>query len=250
MSRAATRSLPVLAIVALSLAAACGCVSQATAAPPALRQGDRIVFLGDSITQGGGGEKGYITLTQKGIDEKSKGLGITTVNAGISGNKVPDLQARLQKDVLDKKPTVVVIYIGINDVWHWRKNADGTMTGGTPLDKFEAGLKEIIGKIRGAGARVILCTPSVIGEKTDGSNERDTMLDEYAGVSRMVAKETGVQLHDLRKAFLDYLKVHNPEQKDRGILTGDSVHLNDAGNRFVADQMLMALGVKGPAKQE
>ena len=40
------------------------------------------------------------------------------INAGISGHKVPDLQGRLDRDVLSKEPTVVFIYIGINDVWH------------------------------------------------------------------------------------------------------------------------------------
>ena len=47
----------------------------------------------------------------------------------------------------------------------------------------------------------------------------------------------------LRERFLRHLSIHNPENKSRGILTGDSVHLNPAGNRFVADQMLDALGV-------
>jgi lysophospholipase L1-like esterase len=212
-------------------------------APPALAKGDRIVFLGDSITQGGGGPKGYITLVKNALDEKCKDLGIEVVNAGISGNKVPDLQRRLDKDVLDKKPTIVFIYIGINDVWHWRKNNDGQLVGGTPKDKYEAGLKEIIGRIKAAGARVILCTPSVIGEKTDGTNERDAMLDEYADISRKVAQETGVQLNDLRKAFLAYERDNNKENKRTGVLTGDGVHLNEAGNKFVAGQMLKALGV-------
>ncbi len=55
--------------------------------------------------------------------------------------------------------------------------------------------------------------------------------------------ETGSQLVDLRQAFIDHLKASNPENKDRGILTGDSVHLNPAGNRLVADEMLKAIGI-------
>jgi lysophospholipase L1-like esterase len=118
------------------------------------------------------------------------------------------------------------------------------MAGGTPKDKYEAGLKDIIGRVKAAGARVILCTPSVIGEKPDGTNERDTMLDEYADISRKVAAETGVQLNDLRKAFLAYEKDNNKEDKPKGVLTGDGVHLNPAGNKLVAGQMLQALGIK------
>jgi len=52
------------------------------------------------------------------LTEKHKELGVEVIGAGISGNKVPDLQRRLERDVLKKKPTVVFIYIGINDVWH------------------------------------------------------------------------------------------------------------------------------------
>ena len=87
----------------------------------------------------------------------------------------------------------------------------------------------------------MLATPSVIGEKTDGSNPLDPMLEEYAAISRRVAKDTGTTLCDLRVAFLDYLKEHNPEQKTKGVLTGDGVHLNPEGNRFVAEQAASAI---------
>ena len=211
--------------------------------PPALVKGDRIVFLGDSITAGGGGKSGYITLVKNTLDKECPDLGIEVFNAGISGHKVPNLQARLDRDVIAKKPTIVFIYIGINDVWHWRKQPNGEMAGGTPKDRFEEGLKDLIARIKAAGARVILCTPSTIGEKPDGTNERDAMLDEYSAISRKVAAETGMQLNDLRKAFIAYEKENNKEGKRQGILTGDGVHLNPAGNKFVAGQMLQALGI-------
>ncbi|MBI3823394.1 MAG: SGNH/GDSL hydrolase family protein [Planctomycetes bacterium] len=202
-----------------------------------LKKGDRIVFLGDSITAGGVGAKGYVTLIKSRLKEKHGDLDISIVGAGISGNKVPDLQKRLQKDVLDKKPTIVVIYIGINDVWHGEKNPKN----GTSKEKFEEGLKDIIARIDKAGARVILCTPSVIGEKTDGSNGLDAKLDEYSDISRKVAKDTKSQLCDLRKAFVDHLKKNNADNKASGILTSDRVHLNPAGNAFVADVMMKSL---------
>jgi len=206
--------------------------------PVPLAKGERIVFLGDSITQAGAGPNGYITLIRKALHETHKDLGIEVIGAGISGNKVPDLQRRLGKDVVSKKPTLVVIYIGINDVWHGEKDpAKGTLQ-----DRFEAGLKDVIGRIQGAGARVILCTPSVIGEKRNGENKLDARLDEYSEISRKVAEASKVQLIDLRRAFQDYLKEHNSEDKERGILTSDRVHLNNAGNRFVADVMLKSLG--------
>lgn len=180
-------------------------------APVKLKKGDRIVFLGDSITQGGGGPEGYITVIKKHLEEKHKDLGIDVVNAGISGNKVPDLQRRVEKDVIAKKPTIVFIYIGINDVWHGEKDP----ARGTPKDKFEAGLKEVIGKIKEGGAQVIVCTPTVIGEKKDGKNNLDAKLDEYSDVSRSVAKELKLPLCDLRKAFVEHLKANNPTTRKR-----------------------------------
>ncbi len=128
-----------------------------------------------------------------------------------------------------------MIYIGINDVWHSQSGR------GTPKEKFESGLKELVERISKGGARTILCTASVIGEKTDGTNPLDKMLDEYCDVTRAVAKETKSPLIDLRQAFLDHLKANNKDNKDRGILTGDTVHLNAAGNKFVAEQMLAGL---------
>lgn len=198
-----------------------------------LSKGDRIVFLGDSITQAGAAPGGYVTQVREALDKQEQGIEV--IGAGISGNKVPDLEKRLDRDVIAKKPTIVVIYIGINDVWHSQNGK------GTPKDVFETGLKSLIERIQKAGARPILCTATVIGEKTDGSNPLDKMLDEYCDVSRAVAKEAKVQLIDLRKAFLDHLKQHNPENKTQGILTSDTVHLNAAGNKFLAEQMLAGL---------
>jgi lysophospholipase L1-like esterase len=203
-----------------------------------LKKGERIIFLGDSITAGGVGPKGYVTLVKNALADKHKDLGIEVIGAGVSGNKVPDLQKRLDKTVLQRKPTLVVIYIGINDVWHGEKDP----AKGTSPENFEAGLKDIIGQIRKADARVILCTPSVIGEFPGGANKLDKQLDDYADISRKVARETGSTLCDLRKVFIDYLAANNTEKKERGILTGDRVHLNEAGNRLVAETVLKALG--------
>ena len=203
-----------------------------------LKKGDVLVFLGDSITAGGVGPKGYVTLIKKELQAKYKDLDLKFVGAGISGNKVPDLQRRVDKDVIAKKPTIVFIYIGINDVWHGEKDPSR----GTSKEKYEEGLKEVIGKIQKAGARVILCTPTVIGEKKEGGNNLDARLDEYAEISRKVARETKATLCDLRKAFVNHLKDNNPDNKEKGILTGDRVHLSEKGNQLVAEEMLKMLG--------
>ena len=214
-----------------------GLTGPAAAEEPHLKAGDKIVFLGDSITQGGVAPSGYVTLVKEAITTKLKDLNIHVIGAGISGNKVPDLEKRLDDDVISHKPSIVVIYIGINDVWHSQNGK------GTPKEDFDAGLRRIIKKINEAGARVILCTASVIGEKTGEHNPLDEMLTTYCDISRKVARETKSQLLDLRKQFVEYLKVNNKFDDDKGVLTTDGVHLNDKGNRFVADRMLEALGV-------
>ncbi len=195
----------------------------------------RIVFFGDSITELGRQPNGYVTLIEDTLARRHPGVHI--IGAGISGNKVTDLQQRAERDVLATKPTIVCIYIGINDVWHSALPGHS----GTAKDKYESGLKELVNKIRTAGARVILCTPSVIGEKWDGSNALDAQLEEYVAVSRRVAQETGIELCDLRNAFIDYLTIHNPGKKESGILTQDGVHLTDEGNRLVAREILKML---------
>ena len=216
-------------LTALSLAA-CSSVQQSATGK------QRILFFGDSITQLGIKPNGYITLVKDSLGHRADADRFEVIGAGISGNRVPDLQARIDRDVIARKPTLVVIYIGINDVWHW-----ALFNKGTPKDLFLSGLKELIGKINSAGARVILCTPSVVGEKHDGSNPLDKQLDEYAALSRKVASETGTQLLDLRVDFVRALKQMNSANLEKGILTTDGVHLNDDGNKFVASEMLQAI---------
>jgi lysophospholipase L1-like esterase len=228
---------------AMVLILVCAVFCEAGEHKQTLKKDDRVIFLGDSITQFGFKKKstsGFGNLITKAVADAYPDLGIQIIGAGRSGHKVPDCQNRLDRSVLKKKPTIVVIYIGINDVWHWN---EGAGTKGTTKERFESGLKDMIAKINAVGARVILCTPTVIGEKTDGTNKRDEMLEAYSEISRKVAEETNTQLLDLRKAFMEYLKKNNPDNAQKGILTRDRAHLNKEGNRYVAELMLEALNV-------
>ncbi|MES2733694.1 MAG: SGNH/GDSL hydrolase family protein [Bacteroidota bacterium] len=199
----------------------------------------RVIFLGDSITAAATEPGGYITLLSGMLDNAGKGNDFDLIGAGIGGNRVPDLQKRLQKDVLAKKPDLVFIYIGVNDVWHFI--LPDTNGKGTPKDQYEAGLNDLIKKIQKAGAKVVLCTPAAIGEKHRGDNAQDAMLDEYSDISRKVAKDNHIPLCDLRKAFMSYLQDNNTDNVEKGILTFDGVHLSPSGNNFVAGQMMTYL---------
>ena len=192
----------------------------------------RIVFFGDSITQAGVGPTGYITQMTKMITEKGLGGKYELIGAGIGGNKIYDLYLRHEDDVIAKKPQIVIIYIGINDVWH--KTSSRT---GTDADKFERFYNALIKKIQNAGSQVVICTPTVIGEKHDHSNENDGDLNAYSAIIKKIAETNACKLIDLRKAFMDYEVKNNVENKASGILTTDRVHLNEAGNKFLAETM-------------
>ena len=196
----------------------------------------RIVFLGDSITEAGVQPNGYVSLVADSLTRIDPAIEV--IGAGISGNKVPDLQGRLDSDVLAHNPTHVIIYIGINDVWHHFEFEHVT---GTAPEDFEAGLIDLIEKVRAHGAEPLLCTPSVIGEDPSSESEVNQRLMAYADISRGVAESASVTLCDLRAAFEAHLAMHNPQNDYQGILTTDGVHLNAEGNRFVAHFMTDAI---------
>jgi len=192
----------------------------------------KVVFFGDSITQAAVQPGGYIIRIDSMCKLEGKSNNYEFVGAGISGNKVYDLYLRMENDVLSKNPDIVLIYIGVNDVWH--KTTSGT---GTDPDKFERFYQAIIDKLKAKGIKIILCTPAAIGEKTDFSNPQDGDMNQYSNIIRAIAEKNSLPLVDLRKAFLNYNLKNNPDNKDRGILTTDRVHLNPAGNQLVADEM-------------
>lgn len=195
----------------------------------------KVIFFGDSITELGVKRDkyvGYILKMDSMLKKEKKDDQYELIGSGISGNKVYDLYLRLEDDVLSKNPDVVVIYVGVNDVWH--KTLLGT---GTDADKFEKFYQAIIKKLKDKNIKVVLCTPAVVGEKTDMSNPLDGDLNRYSNIIRDLSKKNSLPLIDLRKKFLDYLKDNNPDNKEKDILTYDRVHMNDKGNQLLADEM-------------
>ena len=195
-----------------------------------------VIFFGDSITQLGIENGGFIKLLDPLLKEKDKNNTYQLEGAGVSGDKIYDLYLRLQKDVLDKKPDIVVIWIGVNDIWH--KQTFGT---GTDADKFEKFYTAIIEKLKAQNIRVILATPAVIGEKKDFVNQQDGELNHYSEIIRKIAVTHICQLADMRKEFIDYNKKNNSSNNASGILTYDGVHLGKKGNELAAEILLKAI---------
>ncbi len=199
----------------------------------------KVIFFGDSITELGVKKDkyvGYIVRMDSMLKAGKKDDQYELIGSGISANKVYDLYLRLDEDVLGKNPDIVVIYVGVNDVWH--KSLLGT---GTDPDKFEKFYNAILRKLKERNIKAILCTPAVVGEKTDMSNPLDGDLNRYSNIIRDIAKKNDLPLVDLRQKFLDYNNVNNPENKEKDILTYDRVHLNAKGNQLVADAMWKAI---------
>ena len=193
----------------------------------------RVIFFGDSITQMGADPGGYIDRMNATLKGKGLASRYELIGAGIGGNKVYDLYLRMEEDVMSKSPDIVVIWVGVNDVWH--KSSFGT---GTDADKFEKFYEAIIKKLEVKNIRVILCTPSTIGEKTDFSNQQDGDLNKYSAIIRNLALKHNCKLCDFRKIFHDYELTFNTENLEKGILTMDGVHLNEKGNQLVAEKLI------------
>ncbi len=198
-----------------------------------LKKADRIIFFGDSLTALAGQEapknivtRGYVRIVREKLQETHKDLNLEVDWVATGGHTVPDLLARVDKDVIARKPTIVVIQIGCNDARRLAR------------DRFKSSLEELIDRLQKARIQVIQCTLTSVGEKHDGTNKDDPRLEEFAQVEREVARARNVPLNDLRKAFVAYWKKNNPDNKPSGILTYDGNHFNDTGHRFVAEQML------------
>ncbi len=192
----------------------------------------RIVFFGDSITQAGVGKTGYITKMAEMLGTQGLASKYELIGAGIGGNKIYDLYLRHEDDVIAKKPNIVIIYVGINDIWH--KTSSRT---GTDAYEFERFYSALIKRLQKSNIQVVICTPTVIGEKFDATNENDGDLNAYSNIIRKIATDNQCKLIDLRKAFLSYEEKNNIENKASGILTTDRVHLNETGNQFLAETM-------------
>jgi lysophospholipase L1-like esterase len=198
-----------------------------------LKKGDKIIFFGDSLTNLAGEEKpkehvkkGYVNIVREKLQEKHKDKNIEVDWVATGGHTVPDLINRVDKDVIAKKPTIVVIQIGCNDARR------------IPKDKFKSSLEELIDRLQKAGIQVIQCSLTSVGEKHDGTNKDDPNLEAFAQVEREVAAAKKVPLNDLRKAFVGYWKKNNADNKPSGVLTYDGNHFNQNGMDFVAEQML------------
>ncbi len=207
-----------------------------------LPSGSRIVFFGDSITAGGMKDEGYVTLVEDALATLYPDRDIDVFGTGVVGDQVSDLARRLRKDVLAKKPTHVVIYVGVNDVASLGPSRAALNAG---AEEYAEGLGALVESITASGAEVMLCTPGVIGEDVDQGTLTNYGLELYAAKVRELAAGRQTGLCDLRSEFTRYLVNNKRLSKRSGTLTVDGLHLNGAGSRLVARTVLRAFTGSG-----
>lgn len=197
-----------------------------------------ILFMGDSITDAGRDRenlcnlgKGYPALVaaRLGLDAPGR---YRFLNRGVSGDRVVDLYARMKRDILNLKPDVLSILVGVNDVWHELDFGNGVST-----EKFKRVYGMLLAEIQEVlpDTRILLLEPYVL----DGSGTHryiDTFAAEVATRSRVVrelAEEFGLPFLPLQKP-LEQLTQFAPGD----YWLADGVHPNLPFHQYIADRWI------------
>ena len=221
------RFTPLIGAAALLFAS----LAQVASATPLVNKGETVAFMGDSITQfGAQSSGGYVHLVESGL--AANGIDIKIIPAGISGNKSDQMLARLDGQVLKKKPEWMTLSCGVNDVWHGER--------GVPLEAYKKNITEIVNRCEKAGVKVMILTSTQISLPVTNAN--NVKLADYNAFLHALAKERNLPLADLN----DDMAAQQEAFKAAGInrsLTVDGVHMNTYGNIMMAKGVLSAFGL-------
>lgn len=205
-----------------------------------IKNGDKILFTGDSITDCGCSASeninflghGYPVFIAALLGARNPELDLTFVNTGISGHRVSDLKARWERDVINHKPEVVSILIGINDVAsRYSRNL--------PISafEFEAEYRFILEKTRRElpEAAILLMEPFVLPLPEDRRLWRDD-LDKKLQVVRDLAAELADALVPLDGIFNTAAC-----RREKSFWTPDGVHPTPAGHALIAESWIASV---------
>jgi lysophospholipase L1-like esterase len=219
------------------------------------RDGDVVCFLGDSITKGGW----YPAFIELFYVTRFPDWRIDFHNCGCGGDRASSIMEatgfRLDADVFARKPTHVVVMLGMNDV---ERSLYGPQPKGdhvvvdrqAALDRYAESLEAICRRVRDNGAHLILVTPSCYDETAvsdapgplTGVNKA---LAECAGVVRRLAAVHGALLADAH-ALTDRVNREEQARDPRFSITGagkswnDRVHPGPVGSWLIAFAVLAA----------
>ena len=137
-----------------------------------VKSGDTLAFLGDSITQQGQeSPDGYVNLVLRSL--AVEGVYVKPVKAGVSGHKSNDMLARLDRDVLTKKPKVMTLSCGVNDVWHQDNNR------GVSLEDYQKNISAIFDKCAASNCQVVVLTATMFEEREMDKSKHNVTLAPY-----------------------------------------------------------------------
>ncbi len=190
------------------------------------REPVRVVCFGDSVTglyYHTGGRRAYTDLLEIALRRLCPRADVTTINAGISGHTTRDALNRIDQDVLAKKPSLVTVMFGLNDMTR------------VPPDEYRANLLTIIEKCQGVGAEVVLCTPNSVITTSGRPTEK---LEQYCDVVREVARESHVALCD---TYAAYQALREQDPQAWRLLMSDEIHPNHDGHKVIAEQIALSI---------
>jgi lysophospholipase L1-like esterase len=212
-----------------------------------LAQHDVILFQGDSITDAHRDKKadgandfnalgrGYANMASAALLGAHAPLQLQCYNRGISGHKVPDLQARWQKDTIDLKPAVLSILIGVNDIWHKLNGRyDGTVA------DYEEGFTKLLADTREAlpDTHLVICEPFVL--RCGAVNEEwFPEFDQRRAAAKRVSDAAGTAWVPFQTMFDDAVSDTTPPE----YWAADGVHPTVAGHALMAKTWLEVTGL-------
>lgn len=199
-----------------------------------------ILFQGDSITDCGRNREaagtpndltalgqGYAMMAAAELLSTRPADGLRVFNRGISGNRIVDLYARIKGDILNLKPDLLSILIGVNDTWHG-KNPD--WNNGVAIPKYERIYRDLLNEVREAlpSVKFVLCEPFVLrcGVVRDDWVEE---IDQRRAVVAKLATEFDALLVPFQSLFDEAVKFAPPEY-----WALDGVHPSAAGHHLMA----------------
>lgn len=204
--------------------------------PLPLQGKQKIILLGDSITQAGGKYGGYIWLMQRYLNALYSPQKIELINAGVSGQTSHDLQGRFQRDVLDQKPDLVTINVGVNDVIKSLKNSQ------VSVETYRQNLTSMVKAAQARNISVLLLSPTIINE--DLNSPENIKLAEYIATMKDIAQKNRCQYLDLNIPFRHVIMTYQRYGgRSQNILTRDGVHPNLAGYQIMAYTILKGWGI-------
>jgi hypothetical protein len=156
-------------------------------------------------------------------------VNITPIPAGVGGNTSRDMLARLQNDVISKKPDWMTLSCGVNDVWHHE--------GGVPLEDYKKNITSILDQCQASGIKVMIMTATFIQESDNADNQK---LAAYNDWLREMAKVRNLPLAEENGAYWAAVKAAPPHEGN--FLTNDGVHPNPVGHQLMARTILEAFG--------